>query len=105
MKWYVLNYDWNNQKVIQMNIFNSVRFSRGIDRLLKDNKDTELTYEDFKEQVRISLLSAFWSKREYEISVGDAFEQDITKLEKWDIYAQVLPNLDILTKYILNDLK
>ena len=33
MKWYVLNYDFNAKRIENFNIFQSVRFSKGIDEL------------------------------------------------------------------------
>ena len=35
---------------------------------------------------------------EYEISVGDAFEKDCNKLEKWDCYAQAKPNIPMIAR-------
>lgn len=47
-------------------------------------------------------MYSFWSKAEYEIMIGDLFETDCNKLEKWDVYDQILPNLEQLCRYILN---
>lgn len=99
MKWYVLNYDFNAKRIENFNIFQSIRFSEGIDKLR--NKIWN-SVEDFKEAVRKEAMYSFWSKAEYEIMIGDLFETDCNKLEKWDVYDQILPNLEQLCRYILN---
>ena len=48
-------------------------------------------------------MSAFWSKREYELSIGDAFDTNLNNYEKIDVYTQILPNFDILIDYILKE--
>ena len=97
MKWYVLNYSWNDKKIKPFNIFNSVRFCKALNKSLKNF----VTMDKFKEELKSDLMYAFWSKREYEISVGDLCEGDICKYQKIDDYEQVLPNLDILAEYII----
>ena len=97
MKWYVLNYDWNSKKVKPFNIFNSVRFSKCLQKSLEEF----ITMDDFKKDLQRNLMYSFWSKREYEISVGDLHENDMEKYQRFDIYDQVLPNLDILAEYII----
>lgn len=99
LKWYVLNYNFNEKKVENFNIFRSVRFIEGVQDLL----DNYITFEDFVEKLDRKLMYSFWSKREYEISVGDAFETDLDKYEKIDIYSQVKPNVKILAKYIIDN--
>lgn len=98
MKWYVLNYSWNDKKVKPFNIFNSVRFCKSLEQSLKEF----VTFGDFKEELKKDLMYAFWSKREYEISVGDLCEGDLNKYQRFDVYEQVLPNLDILAEYIVD---
>lgn len=39
-------------------------------------------FEQFVEEIRKLIMWQEWSRREYEISVGDAFEEDPNKLEK-----------------------
>lgn len=99
LKWYVLNYDFNKKEVENFNIFRSTRFIDGVQDLLKHY----ITFEDFVEKLENELRYAFWSKREYEISVSDAFEIDLNKYEKIDVYSQVKPNVRILAKYIIDN--
>ena len=99
LEWYVLNYNWNKKKIENFNIFRSYRFSEGVKDLLK----YYTTFDEFVEELEKELMYAFWAKREYEISVGDAFETDLDKYEKLDVYWQVKPNVRILAKYILDN--
>ena len=46
-----------------------------------------------------------WSRRQYEISVSDAFETDIDNLEKWDCYMQAKPNLEIIAREVIRAYK
>ena len=46
-----------------------------------------------------------WSRCEYEISVGDAFEEDVNKLEKWDCYKQAEPNMEVITDMCIKRVK
>lgn len=97
MEWYVLNYDFNKKKVETFNIFRSITFTKGVQELLNNY----ITFDDFVEKLKNKIKYSFWSKREYEISVGDAFCKE-EELEKWDIANQVLPNIEILANYIIN---
>lgn len=44
-------------------------------------------------------------RREYECSVGDAFETDYEKLEKWDCYGQAKPNMKMITYEVIRQYK
>lgn len=105
MEFYALNYDFNKKCLYNMNIFNNITFKESIDDAIKDYYTDGLSFEDFKQIVQNCLRYAFWSKREYELFIGDAFDKDLSNYEKIDVYSQVLPNLNILTNYILNNYK
>ena len=100
MKWFVLNYDFNSKKVVDYNIFNNIKFSRGVNELV-ENYDGD--FKDFALNLNSLAKYCFWSKREYEISVGDLFEQDINAYEKIDVYRQVEKNIEVLAHYILSE--
>ena len=51
LKWYVLNYDFNEKKVENFNIFRSIRFVEGIQDLLEHY----ITFEDFVEKLESEL--------------------------------------------------
>jgi hypothetical protein len=99
MKFYVLNYDWNKKEVVNYNIFNSVKFSNGIKEIMaKDPEDI-----DYMNEIDSLAKYCFWSKREYEISVGDAFDENLDNYEKIDVYRQVAMNISIITDYVIKN--
>ena len=118
-EFYVLNYDCNRKKVINYNIFNNIRVQewteKAVRRYLRSPKSFK--YESFFNKEVIYGFDALvreidgiikwgeWSKREYEISVGDAFETDINKLEKWDTYSQAHANAEIITHTVIRQYK
>ena len=97
-EFYVLNYDFNGKKVENFNIFRNSRLIDGIDKLL----DNFVSFDSFCEELDSLLRYCFWSKREYEISVADAFEEDLSKYEKIDVYRQVAPNVKIIAKIAID---
>ena len=101
MEWFVLNYDFNKRRIEDFNIFRNSYFTKSVEELLKEYS----SFEEFVIQLDRKLMYCFWSKREYEISVGDAFEKDINKYKKIDVYSQVKPNIEILAKYIIDNYK
>ena len=59
LEWYVLNYDFNEKKVENFNIFRSCRFADGVKELL----DNYITFGDFVEKLEKQLQYAFWSNQ------------------------------------------
>lgn len=100
MKWYVLRYNFNSNEIENFNIFDHWRFTEDVENMLKKYEN----FNTFKENVKKELMYYFWSKSEYEIIVGGLhIELDWENFKKIDIYSQVLPNLDILCKYIIDE--
>ena len=100
VKWFVLNYDFNSKKVVDYNIFNNIKFSKGVNELVEEYDGD---FNEFKLNLESLAKYCFWSKREYEISVGDLWEQDMEKYEKIDVYRQLSKNIDVLATYILSE--
>lgn len=100
LKWYVLRKDFNADKMERFNIFDHRGFAEDIEKVLKKYEN----FNTFKESVKKELMYYFWCKSEYEIIVGGLHtELDWENFEKIDIYSQVLPNLDILCRYIIEE--
>ena len=118
-EYYVLNYDTNKKKVINYNIFNNINVQehteKAVRKYLRGPKNYKYVIQhknDFlgREEIAVYGFDALvneidsiiqwqeWSRREYEISVGDAFEKDCNKLEKWDCYMQTKPNLPMIAR-------
>ena len=125
-EFYVLNYDTNKKKVINYNIFNNINVQEWTEKEVRKYLRAPKKYKHIvqyenkflgREEIAIYGFDALveeidrtikwgeWSKREYEISVGDAFETDINKLEKWDTYSQAHPNAEIIAYTVIRQYK
>lgn len=118
-EYYVLNYDINKNKVIPYNIFRNINVQeyteREVRKYLRCPKN--YVYKPFNGQEEIYGFDALvkeidhiikwqeWGRREYEVSVGDAFETDCEKLEKWDCYMQAKFNIEMITREIIRQYK
>ena len=118
-EYYVLNYNWNNKCVENFNIFNNISLNeeteKQVRKYLRSPKHYyyikhgshigEHTYiygfEGLCETIKSLIMWQEWSRREYEISVGDAFEKDIENFEKWDCYKQCIPNIPMITREVI----
>ena len=114
-EYYVLNYDINKNKVISYNIFRNINVQecteKEIRKYLRSPKN--FTYKSFDGKEILHGFDAFvreldgiikwqeWSRRQYEVSVGDAFETDCEKLEKWDCYGQAKPNMEMIAREVI----
>ena len=121
-EFYVLNYDTNKKKVINYNIFNNINVQeyteKEVGKYLRSPKKYKHIVQhknDFlgREEIAVYGFDALvkeidsiirwqeWSRREFEVSVGDAFETDCEKLEKWDCYRQAKPNIEMITREVI----
>ena len=125
-EYYVLNYDFNKKKVINYNIFNNIRVQEWTEKEVRkylrapkkykhivqyENKfldREEITIYGFDALVKEIDSIIAWQergRREYECSVGDAFETDCEKLEMWDCYGQAKPNIKMITYEVIRQYK
>ena len=125
-EYYVLNYNPNANKIEPFNIFRNCYVQeyteKAVRKYLRNPKNYKYVVQhknDFlgREEIAVYGFDALvkeidsiikwreWSKREYEISVGDAFETDINKLEKWDTYSQAHPNAEIIAYTVIRQYK
>ena len=125
-EYYVLNYDTNKKKVINYNIFNNINVQehteKAVRKYLRNPKNYKYVVQHKniflgREEIAVYGFDALvreidgiikwceWSKREYEISVGDAFETDINNYEKWDTYSQAKPNMKMITYEVIRQYK
>lgn len=95
-EYYVLKYDFNAKKVILFNIFRNVHVYNKAVELTEDYINGETSYNNYVDELRTIIKREEWGRREYEISVGDAFETDCSKLEKWDCYRQCEENIELI---------
>lgn len=119
-EFYVLNYDFNGKRVENFNIFNNISLNNAVEKevrkyLRSPKKYCYIQYgllpvgtrsciygfDGLCEEIKSLIMWQEWSRREYEISVGDAFEDDLNKFEKWDCYKQCEPNMAIITREVI----
>ena len=119
-EFYVLNYDFNKKKVINYNIFNNIRVQEWTEKEVRKylrapknftcesynkNEETLYGFDALVEEIRRTIAWQENGRRQYEISVSDAFTTDCTKLEKWDTYSQAKPNMVIIAHEVIRQYK
>ena len=114
-EYYVLNYNNNKHCVENFNIFNNIHVQEEVEKAVKRylRSPSKYTYyhttlkgfDALCDEIRSIIQWQEWSRVQYEISVGDAFETDINKFEKWDCYAQCEPNIPIIAREVIYQYK
>lgn len=118
-EYYVLNYDCNAHKIVPFNIFRNIlvqeETEKAVRKYLRSPKN--FTYKSFDGKEILHGFDAFvrelngiikwqeWSRRQYEVSIGDAFTTDCEKLEKWDCYGQAHMNIEMIAHEVLRQYK
>lgn len=114
-KFYVLNYDFNGKRVENFNIFNNILLNEETEKIVKKylrspknfkyddyfNKQVLFGFEGFCKELERLIMWQEWGRREYEISVGDAFEDNLEEFERWDCYMQCKPNIEIIAREVI----
>ena len=118
-EFYVLNYNFNKKCVENFNIFDNISLNDAVEKEVRTYLRSPKKYYYMKhglwvgentyiygfdglcETIKSLIMWQEWSRVEYEISVGDAFEKDIDNLEKWDCYKQCIPNIPIITREVI----
>ena len=119
-EFYVLNYDCNRKKVINYNIFNNCEVQKWTEKIVRKylrspknfvcesynkNEETLYGFDALVEEIRRTIAWQEYGRREYEISVSDAFDTDINNYEKWDTYSQAKPNMTIIAHEVIRQYK
>lgn len=119
-EFYVLNYNSNRNKVEMFNIFNNILVQEHTEKAVRKylrspkkfsytsfNKNEEVVYgfDALVKEIDGIIKWQEWGRRQYEISVGDAFETDCNKLEKWDCAQQCKPNMMMITHEVIRQYK
>ena len=110
-EYYVLNYNPNAKKIEPFNIFRNCYVQEYTEKAIKKylrspknykyeryGEDTLYGFEGLCKEIERTIQWQEWSRREYEISVGDAFEKDCDYLEKWDCYMQAKSNIPMIAR-------
>ena len=119
-EYYVLNYDCNQKKVIPFNIFRNINVQEYTEREVRKylrspknykfersyrNEEPVYGFDALVKEIDSIIAWQERGRREYEVSVGDAFETDCDKLEKWDCYGQASPNMKMITHEVIRQYK
>lgn len=110
-EYYVLNYNPNIKKIEPFNIFRNCYVQEHTEKAIKKylrspknykyeryGEDAWYGFEGLCKEIERIIQWQEWSRCEYEISVGDAFEKDCNKLEKWDCYMQAKFNIPMIAR-------
>ena len=113
-EYYVLNYNPNAKKIEPFNIFRNCYVQEYTEKAIKKylrspknykyeryGEDTLYGFEGLCKEIERIIQWQEWSRREYEISVGDAFEKDCDYLEKWECYGQCVANIPMITREVI----
>lgn len=111
----VLNYDHNAHKIVPFNIFRNIHVQEYTEKAVRKyiRSPKNFTYKSFDGKEILHGFDAFvkeldgiiaWQekfRREYEISVSDAFTTNCEKLEKWDCYGQAHMNIEMIAREVI----
>lgn len=101
----VIVYDFNKKKFVLSDIIPYLvdTYNKRVENHKKypdvDYYKIPKTFSEFKEFVKNESQYQFWSRCEYEIILVDWPSQTIE--EKWDVFDQIMMNLDVITKIII----
>ena len=118
-EYYVLNYDCNAKKIVPFNIFRNIHVQEWTEKVVRkylrspknftyksfDGKEILYGFDALVKELDGIIKSEEWSRREYEVSVGDAFEDDCENLEKWDAYGQAHMNIKMIAREVIYQYK
>lgn len=91
----VINYDFNGNEFVPYDVLPYLR------KCYEKKENKPKTFEEFKKFIEEESLYQFWSRCEYEIILHD-WPND-SHHEKWDVYKQIMMNIDIITEILLKE--
>ncbi len=66
-------------------------------------KNKPKTFEEFKEFIKSNSMYQWWARCEYEIIIKRWPPNKEAK--KWDIYRQILMNIDVITEILIKEVQ
>ena len=100
LEYKAIMYDWNSHSLRHINVLGD-RLKNDIIKSIKSGDVYDR--ETLKERVIRLLKYYYWSKREYEIAVGDwgCKEDEMFKIDVWH---QLEPNIDHIIDHIIKEI-
>lgn len=92
---YVIWQNFNAQK------FEPYDIMKYLVRQYTEAKKKPKTFEEFKVFIKKEALHMYWGRCEYEIILAGWPNQDTQ--EKWDIYQQIMMNIDVITEILMEN--
>lgn len=105
LEYNVLIHDFNSQKLKPFNIFTHRHIYNMAKKISEAYNKKLINRKEAKEILNGALKYALWARREYEISVGDAFETNLDKYKKIDAYYQSHMNIDVILNMVIRELR
>lgn len=99
LKYYVINGDVGKGGIEEYNVL------RGISEYIYKNRKKIKSHEELKEMLKGEFKYHYWSRAEYEVIVGGLGDKYPEEYEKIDIWRQIEPNLEVITKYIEGEMR
>jgi hypothetical protein len=100
LEWNVFCENFNRKSIEVYNVFNHYGFLKDCIEISQKLSDDE---ENFKDQIKRSLMYFFWSKCEWEIILSDWPPSKKFNDKKVSVYDQIMLNWDIFIDYIWNN--
>lgn len=100
-KYNVIIYDINKEKMICYDVVPYFEHEYG--KLKKKDQKNIKTFDDLKNFIKGKAMYQFWSRCEYEIILSD-WPPSGRISEKWDVYDQIIMNLELVTIAVINKL-
>lgn len=91
----VINYDFNKNKFETYDVLPYLR------DCYKEKENKPKSFSEFKEFIEKEAMYQFWARCEYEIILIDWPCKKHS--EKWDVYKQIMMNIDIITELLMKD--
>lgn len=114
-EYYVLNYDFNKDKIIPFNVFNNIyvndRTEKEIRKYLRSpssytvecDGETLVGFDALCKSIDKIIKFEEWGRCEYEIAVSSIFENAMQ--EKWDCYSQCKYNIPMICREVIYQYK
>ena len=99
--WNVYRHNINTRKIEVYNIFDHYSFFEECKKIAKKYKNDKATFVD---EIRHSLMYYYWSKCEWEITIG-GFPREDKGIIKEDVFDQVMLNWDSFIEYLWTNKK